>query len=175
LYVERKLHGLFINIFSKFYIFFNKQIDLYSRGAGSVGYVPLHLIRRISTRVQCGPKPCVTALPPGSAKCAGGWPPHARWSLRVIASLLHPHLRLSPQSPLPSLPSPPRLLPSRKPIACATPAPSLHSPQPPPVEIRRSRGTGTLPRGKDHFLMLIRWINRRGGPKPVFFVVIAAP
>jgi hypothetical protein len=69
--------------------------------------------------------PCVTALPPGSPKCAGGWPPHARRArARVLASRLLP-------SPLPQA--------AAVPLHCTCPCASGH---PPSTPARQSPLTG---------------------------------
>jgi hypothetical protein len=64
--------------------------------------------------VPVGPPatPCVAALPPGSHKCAGGWPPHARCAPRACA-------RLPPRTSSP-LPQPA--------VPCCCPCSSGHLP-----------------------------------------------
>jgi hypothetical protein len=115
--------------------------------------------------------PCVTALPPGSPKCAGGWPPHARRArARVLASRLLP-------SPLPQA--------AAVPLHCTCPCASGHPPSTParqsPLTGRRgSSGWGSrsveaeVPDPQRLFLCLIWiWVGVRGMKQSFWFFVRA--
>jgi hypothetical protein len=103
----------------------------------------VHIYVNQGIPVPVGPSatPCVAALSPGSHKCAGGWPPHARCAcVRVLAS--HPPrtssaLSLAVVRPLfltSCLSASGHLLSARQ----SPPASADHLPG---IKIRRGRGT----------------------------------
>jgi len=98
--------------------------------------------------------PCATALPPGSPKCAGGWPPHARCArVRVLASLPHPTHQL---------PTPP----GRRPLQLPAPIhpATLHRRRPRTIRlgIKIRRGRSRYPRRKERSFLDLNLCGRLG-------------
>ena len=129
---------------------------------------PLRRPREFPWPVGPAATPRVTALPPGSPKCAGGWPPHARCArVRVLASLPHPtHQLPTPPGSRPlHLPCP---RPSIRPTSISGRQPPRRPPRTIRLGIKIRRGRSRYPRRKERSFLDLN-LGGRGGIKAWFF------